>query len=186
MQIDFTELSKLDFSRVAIIGCPGSGKTTFSKHISEILNRPVFHLDKLLWKKNWKMIDYEKRVEIHNGIINAENWIIDGMWKSHLPDRMNRATLVIFLDYKRGVCVRRAVSRRIKYAGKQRDDIADGCLEKLDRYFLKYIWNFRKEVRPLICKLFEQHPEVQTVVLKNPKETALFEQQLKEFAKSAR
>lgn len=185
MQKTLMDLSALDFSRVAIIGCPGSGKTTFSNRLGKALCRSVFHLDKLLWEKNWKMIDYEKRVEIHKDLINQENWIIDGMWRSHLPDRMNRASLVIFLDYKRSLCLRRAISRRIKFAGKQREDIADGCLEKLDRDFLRYIWHFRKEVRPLIYKLFSQHPEVQTVVLKNPKLTAMFEKQLVEFVKNA-
>lgn len=181
MQQTVTDVAKLNFSRVAIIGCPGSGKTTLSKALQSILGREVVHLDKVLWKENWQMIEYEKRVEIHNGIIAGDSWVIDGMWRSHLPERISRATLVIFLDYKRGVCFRRAILRRLKFAGKQRDDIANGCLEKLDGYFLKYIWNFRKNVRPLILQLLQEHPEVQVVTLKNPKQTKTFQTQLSEY-----
>ena len=70
---------------------------------------------------------------------------------------------------------------REEYAGKQRDDIAEGCLEKLDGYFLKYIWNFRKNARPIVLKLLAEHPEAQVVTLQSPNETKQFERQLTDF-----
>ena len=96
-QADF---SALDFSRVAVIGCPGSGKTTFAKSMGAIMSRQVWHLDKVLWNPNWEMLPYDKRKAIHDGLISSGEWIIDGMWRSHLADRFGRATLIIFLDYK--------------------------------------------------------------------------------------
>ncbi len=178
--------SELNFARVAIIGCPGSGKTTFSNQLQGILGRSVVHLDKLLWNPNWNMLEFSERQAIHGKLIAEENWIIDGMWKSHLTERLKRATLVIFLDYKRSLCMRRAILRRIKYNGKQREDIAEGCLEKLDTYFLKYIWNFNKNMRPLISQLLQNNQAVQAVVLKNPKQTKAFLAQLEEFFKNNR
>ena len=184
MQKVATDISQLNFSRVAVIGCPGSGKTTFAKALSRILRREVVHLDKVLWNPNWQMLEYDERVKIHNQIIGGDSWIIDGMWKSHLPERIERATLVIFLDYKRHVSLTRAIGRRLKFAGKQRDDIAEGCLEKLDGYFLKYIWTFRKNVRPLVLELLATHPQTQVVTLKTPKQTTNFEMQLTRFFNS--
>lgn len=178
IQFDYTDL---DFSRVAVIGCPGSGKTTFTKSMGKILNREVIHLDKVLWDVNWQMLPYEKRQTIHDSLISADNWLIDGMWKSHLEERMDRASLVIFLDYKRNVSFFRAVKRRIKYRGKQRDDIADGCLEKLDNYFLNYIWTFRRKVRPIILQEFAKRPNLRVVTLCTPKQAELFLQQLQAF-----
>lgn len=168
------DLSKLDFSRIAIIGCPGSGKTTFSKSLGEKLGRGVIHLDKVLWGANWQMLPYEQRKVIHGNLISSEEWIIDGMWKSHLTERLDAATLVIFLDYKRRVSMLRAINRRIKYRGRQRDDIADGCLEKLDGYFLHYIWTFRRKVRPVILQELAKRPKLDAVTLATPKQTELF------------
>lgn len=174
-------LQDADFTRTAVIGCPGSGKTTFSNNLQEILHRRAIHLDKVLWAANWKMLDYEKRVEIHNNIICQDSWLIDGMWKSHLPDRFKRATLVIFLDFRRSLCLYRAVKRRVRYSGKQREDIADACLEKLDGYFLKYIWTFRKKVRPVILSLMEENPQIKVIRLTSPKEAQRFLQQLSQL-----
>lgn len=175
------DFSALDFSRVAVIGCPGSGKTTFAKSIGEILNRTVIHLDKVLWGANWQMLPYGERKIIHDKIVCSDVWLIDGMWKSHLNERLDRATLVIFLDYKRCVSMCRAINRRIKYRGKQRDDIADGCLEKLDNYFLHYIWTFRRVVRPIILKEFANRPNLSVVTLATPKQTDSFLYNLKQF-----
>ncbi len=181
---NYCNLDNLDFSRVSVIGCPGSGKTTFTKSLGAVLNRTVIHLDKLLWGANWQMLSYNERKTIHDGIISADNWLIDGMWKSHLTDRLNRATLVIFLDYKRRISFWRAVKRRVKYSGCQREDIADGCLEKLDSYFLHYIFSFRRKVRPVILNEFSLRQNLTVVTLKNPKQTERFLQYIKDRYKS--
>lgn len=175
--------SELNFARVAIIGCPGSGKTTFSNQLQRILDREVVHLDKLLWQPNWQLPEFDTRAKIHAELIAKEQWIIDGMWKSHLTERVSRATLVIYLDYKRSLCLKRVLARRIKNNGKQREDIAEGCLEKLDSEFLKFVWNFNKVTRPQILQLVEQNA-VQTVVLNNPKQTQAFQLQLERFLQS--
>lgn len=177
-------LAALDFSRVTIIGCPGSGKTTFTKSFGEILSRPIIHLDKMLWGANWQMLPYDERQVIHNELVSADSWIIDGMWRSHLPERLDRATTVIFLDYKRGISMCRAINRRIKFRGKQRDDIADGCLEKLDNYFLNYIWTFRRKVRPFIIDSLATRSQLQVVTFRNPRQTKRFLSELESYIKT--
>lgn len=170
-----TDFNHLDLRRIAVIGCSGSGKTTFANALGKALGREVIHLDKLLWEPDWQTMPYERRRKIHDELVRAETWLIDGMWRSHLADRYDRATTVIFLDYPRRVCLSRVVKRRLKFAGKQREDIADGCLEKLDGYFLRYIWNFRRKVRPLILQLSAEHsPNVCTVTLNSPKQAKKF------------
>ncbi len=37
--------------RIIVIGCGGAGKSTFSRNISDKLNIPVYHLDKIFWNR---------------------------------------------------------------------------------------------------------------------------------------
>ena len=163
--------------RIAVIGCPGSGKTTFCNTLGQALNRPVVHLDKVLWAPNWQMIPYAERKQIHDQLIEGDQWIIDGMWRSHLTDRLQRATLVIFLDYKRSVCMRRATFRHLKNLHKQRPDIAQGCIEKHDKDFSNYIKTFNKKVRPFVVAQLAQ-TDAQVVVLSNPRQAQKYLNQL--------
>jgi adenylate kinase family enzyme len=38
-------------NKISILGVTASGKTTLANKISEILNIPVTHLDKIFWKE---------------------------------------------------------------------------------------------------------------------------------------
>lgn len=38
--------------KIIVIGCPGSGKSTFSRNLSKCLDIPVIHLDILNWKSD--------------------------------------------------------------------------------------------------------------------------------------
>lgn len=162
-----TQIRKADLTRTAVIGCPGSGKTTFAKNLGKVLHREVIHLDNRLWSENWQM--NPNREQIHSDIISADNWLIDGMWGSLLEQRFARATTVVFLDYPTWLCLYRAERRRKLYKGVQRDDMAQGCVEKeRDEEFVKCIRTFRRRVRPLIFDLHKSYPDVNFVVVSNP------------------
>jgi adenylate kinase family enzyme len=36
--------------RIVVIGCGGAGKSTFARHLSEILDLSTIHLDSFFWK----------------------------------------------------------------------------------------------------------------------------------------
>ena len=167
----------MSMQRIAVIGCPGSGKTTFCNTLGKALGRDVVHLDKVLWASNWQMIPFAERKQIHDQLILGEQWIIDGMWRSHLADRLQRATLVIFLDYKSSVCMWRATLRHLKNLHKQRPDIAQGCVEKHDKDFSNYIKTFNKNVRPFILSQLQQ-TNAQVVILSTPRQAKKYLQQL--------
>ena len=175
LQYDF---STMDFSRVAVVGSAGSGKTTFSKAVANLFNRQVTHLDKILWGPNWTELTNEQHVQILEPIVNQPSWIIDGMWSKTLNMRYKNATLVIFLDYKPALCAWRAFWRSVKHGGKQRDDLADGCLERIDPNFYKYILNFRKGCRLKVVQAQQDHPNVPIVIFTHPKQAQAFLKQL--------
>ena len=43
--------------KIIVIGCPGSGKSTLSKKLNEILGIPVVYLDMLYWNSDRTIVD---------------------------------------------------------------------------------------------------------------------------------
>lgn len=83
--------------KVIVIGSSGSGKSTFSRKLSERLNIPVYHLDQLFWKPNWVMSTEYEKITIQNSILEKNEWIIDGNYSGILEDRLQLADTVMFL-----------------------------------------------------------------------------------------
>lgn len=179
-KIDF---SALDFSRVCVIGCPGSGKTTFSNNLGNLLGKQVVHLDSILWAENWQLRPEEQRLQIHDDVVSGQSWIVDGMWASYLQQRVQRSSLVIFLDYKRLLCFCRAFFRQVKYRGKQRSDLANGCIEKVDKEFLRYVWDFHKQSIPRVKDVLKQNANVCQVTFTTPRQAKVFLKQLAKYKK---
>lgn len=57
---------------------------------------------------------------------------------------------VIWLDFPRMVCTWRVIKRTSKYYKRNRPDMAEGCKERFDWEFIKYVWNFQRDKNPLI------------------------------------
>jgi len=154
--------------RIIIIGNCGSGKSTFSKKLNRHLNLELIHLDNLFWKPNWKETPKQEWKDIVQKIIQKDNWIIDGNYNSTLDIRVKRADTIIFLDIPRSICLWNASMRVIKgkYFKVDRDDIANGCKERFNLSFYKWIWNYNKNVRQRYLNLLNS--------LKNEKEIIIF------------
>ena len=58
-------------SKIIVIGSSGSGKSTLSRELSNILEIPVYHLDKLFWKPNWVMTTKDEQFKIQNSKLNT-------------------------------------------------------------------------------------------------------------------
>ncbi|WP_241654494.1 AAA family ATPase [Granulicella sibirica] len=134
-----------------ILGCPGSGKSTMARLLAARTGLPVIHLDRLYWRKGW--VEQDKAVwqaQVAE-VLAAPAWIIDGTYGGTLTQRLAAADAAILLDYPRWLCLVRALKRVLLGFGRARDDMADGCPERLSLSFLIYIWNFRREKRPRIA-----------------------------------
>ena len=64
--------------KVIIIGCPGSGKTTFSRRLARITGLPLYHLDSIWHKLNRTNISKEDFVRRVEEIMTGDQWILDG------------------------------------------------------------------------------------------------------------
>lgn len=153
--------------RILIIGCGGAGKSTLARQLGEKLDLPVVHLDKLFWHPGW--VESSKE-EIDGKILielNKPQWIIDGNYNRTLPKRMQYCDTIIYLDFSRLACLLGVLKRVITTHGKVRPDMGDGCPERFDLDFLKWVWNFNQEKREKYYRLLNEAEGKQTIVLKN-------------------
>jgi adenylate kinase family enzyme len=135
--------------RVAIIGSPGAGKSTFARKLGERLHIPVIHLDKLYWQPGWVEPDPKCWRETLTCALNAKSWIMDGHYGSTLDLRLGAADTVILLEFSRALCLWRVFIRVLRTYGRNRADMGPGCYEKVDWEFIKFIWNFNRDYLPL-------------------------------------
>lgn len=158
--------------RVAIIGSPGAGKSTFARRLGDITGVEVVHLDRLFWKPGWVETPRQEWVQLQQQLVERAAWIIDGNYGATMDTRLQAADTVIFLDFPRRVCLWRAVKRAIKFRGQTRPDMGNGCPEKIDLEFLLYIWRFRKREHAEIVRGLQaaQLRGVQVVRLKTKSE----------------
>jgi adenylate kinase family enzyme len=133
--------------RIAVIGCAGSGKSTFARRLGERLGMPVTHLDTLFWRPGWTETPKDEWQETVSRLVAEERWLIDGDYGGTLETRLQAADTVIYLDMPRRVCMWRVV-KRWAHKRKSRPDMTEGCPERLNFQFLKWVWQYPNVSRP--------------------------------------
>lgn len=153
--------------KVAVIGCGGAGKSTFSRKIAEILNIPVYHLDKLYWRPGWVPTPNDEWDYLIKNLVSKEKWIIDGNYGRTLDTRLENADTVIFFNINRYLCIYRIIKRRLMYNGITRPDMNEGCPEKLDLDFIKWVWGFNKNKKPEILSKLNKFSTQKNIIIFN-------------------
>lgn len=145
--------------RIMVIGCGGAGKSTFARKLASVLDLPVLHLDAFYWRPGWIEPPPAEWEETVRNLASREAWVMDGNYGGTMDLRLARAEVVVFMDFSRTACLWGVVKRRFRFAGRSRPDMAPGCPERLDRRFVKYIWNYRKTRRPGVLRKLRGLPE---------------------------
>lgn len=160
--------------RIMIIGCGGAGKSTLARQLGEKTGLPVVHLDKLFWKPGWESLSQEEFDQVHQEAISRERWIIDGNFDRTIPQRLSRCDTVLYLDFSRWACVMGVAKRVLTTYGTVREDMGEGCPERFDLEFLKWVWDFNKNKRQKNYRLLEEAEGVEVIILKNRREVKRF------------
>ncbi len=147
--------------RIALIGLPGSGKSTFAVRLSKLLDIPVHHLDRHMFEPDGKKRDKREFIEIQNAILNEESWIVEGCSFSTFEMRFAKADTLIYFQFPRFVCYWRIFKRLFNY------EKSFGSLRIINWEIIKYIWNFDKDKKARIDDLRNKYSEVDFLIFRN-------------------
>jgi adenylate kinase family enzyme len=159
--------------RIIVIGSGGSGKSTLARRLGPILGIDVIHLDTIYWSAGWQPMPDDKWAETVKRLTKRESWIMDGNFGGTREIRMAACDTIIWLDMPRSVCLYRVLKRRVTYRRGSRPDMAEGCNERLDWDFLKWIWNYPKR-RPALYAQFNKFPDKRLIILRSDLEIENF------------
>ena len=143
--------------RVLVMGSSGSGKSTFARRLSEIAGIPFVSLDALYWKPGWGASDNAEFGQRVAEIARQPKWVMDGNFNNHGAGELRRhsSDTVIWFDLPRLNCMLGIMRRIAGSYGRVRPEMAEGCPEKFDFDFFRYVWTYRRQQRPNLLKYFE-------------------------------
>ena len=155
--------------RIIVIGCPGSGKSTFSVKLCERTKLPLYHLDLMYWNADKTTVSKEVFRARLEEVLSGDEWIVDGNYSSTMQMRIQACDTVFFLDYPVGVCLAGVSERR----GVPRRDMPWVETEE-DGEFLEFVKSFEREQRPRILELLAQHADKNIIIFKSREEASAF------------
>lgn len=162
-------------NRINIIGPPGSGKSTLARKLAAIYELPIVHMDSIGLSKKYdamtKKPEFQAKIKKET---EKDMWIIEGVYKKTLVNRVPRAELTIFLDYARHLYLFRIFKRRIQYHNKHRPEMNDDWKERLNWPFFKYVWTFDKQQNGPIKDILFEYKTSEIKIFNKPKELEKF------------
>lgn len=108
-------ISLEELRRVNVVGTSGSGKSTFSARLAELLGSPYIEMDRLYHKPNWQESTPPELLRKLDAALEPEWWVLDGNYHSKsFEKKWSRATGIVWLDMSFTRTVTQATSRAIQ------------------------------------------------------------------------
>ena len=151
--------------KTIILGCPGSGKSTFARALAARTGLPLVHLDNVWWRADGTHVSREEFDRALAALLQDERWILDGDYSRTYEVRLQAADTVIFLDYPEAVCMDGIRAR----VGEARPDMP-WAETALDPELVAMVQNYRRDNRPALLALLQKYPEKQSLIFPSRQE----------------
>lgn len=153
--------------KVIIIGCPGSGKTTFAEKLNKATGLPLYYLDAIWHKPDKTHIARDDFDQYISKIFDTPEWIIDGNYNRTMEMRLRQCDTVFLFDLPTDLCIQGATDR----LGKVRCDLP--WIEKeLTPSLKQSIEEFPLNSLPKIYELLEKYGKDKQVIVFRSREAA--------------
>lgn len=146
-------------NRIIVLGCPGSGKSTFARALAARTGLPLIHLDSVWWRADGSHISRDEFDRALSELLAGEKWIMDGDYSRTYEVRLRAADTVIFLDYPEDVCMAGIVGR----VGEERPDMP-WTESTLDPELVAMVKNYARDNRPVLLDLLRRYADRQVLV----------------------
>lgn len=155
--------------KIIVIGCSGSGKTTFAEKLRDKIGIELFYLDAIWHRPDRTHISREEYDARLSEILALDSWIIDGNYSRTIETRMAACDTVLLFDLPVEVCLEGAISR----LGKARYDMPWIDTE-LDPKLKRDIEEFPSKNLPAIYALLDKYSDKNITVFKSREEADEF------------
>lgn len=154
--------------RICVIGPSNSGKSTLANWLGKKLDLKITHLDQLAYAPNtdWKRRPKEDFRADHDKMIQEERWVMDGNYRETMPQRLDRATSVIWLDPPLAGCILRYILRSIRNDPQRAGRLA-GTRKEFSFFLIKYTLINYPENKKKYEELLKQRPELPVMRLRS-------------------
>ena len=133
-----------DARRILVYGATGSGKSTLAGALGEVTGIPMTSVDDICWSPGWVQMPPDEQIAHFDALTRTDVWLLDsayGPWRDLV---IERADLVVALDYPRlvslGRLLRRTATRII-----DRQEVCNGNHESWRAVFGRgslVVWHF--------------------------------------------
>lgn len=163
------------YKRIIILGGSGSGKSTLANRISRYTGYPIYHLDNLFLDSNWKTKSREEREEISKQFLFKDIGVVDGNYTSSIPQRINWADLIIFIDISTRAHLYRIFKRMFKIilGLEKRHGKPQNSKNIVNLIFIKWVYFWNKHRRNEVLLLLESAKDKKVVIIKEPRKLDL-------------
>jgi adenylate kinase family enzyme len=153
--------------RVVVTGPAGAGKSRLARELGALLGIRVLHLDELYWRPGWVRTPEDEWKAAQRRELASDAWIVESQYDDILPDWLDAADTIVFVDASPIRCLWRVTRRRLD--AQPGTGVPSGSdpapAHRALWKFLANQWHYRRRVRRELIADLARRREPQRIVV---------------------